>query len=349
MINELIVHLGDTKTGSTSIQKVLAQKTYEVPGQTLCYPTKNNHIALAKTLTQKPRFKERETRFSRIHQAFQESDADYGIISAEHFQSVDPRMLNETIETYWPELRDRLRLVSYVRPHAGKFLSAFSERVKLGADLASVEGLFETMSAKELLDYTPRFEAGRKVFGSALSVRPFVRDRLYKGDVVQDFFKYFLNSDAFEITGDTAANPSLTDSQLALLRVIHRQMESKAKGRKGSHFRNMQGKFGRAVSEYLRVNGIGNDGEKLRMPAGMFARFQERYAPDAEAMDQGFFEGFPFSNDLENAGQETVGEAQSLEAADYFSAAEIADVLRYTDSLAATMMKKRFAAQQAAD
>ena len=348
MINELVIHLGDTKTGSTSIQKALAQKAYEAPGKSICYPTKNNHIALAKTLTQKPRFKNREARFSRVSKAFQESDADYGIISAEHFQFVDPRVLNDAIETYWPQFRDRLRLVAYVRPHAGKFLSAFSERVKLGADMASLEALFETVSAKKQLDFTPRFETGREVFGSDLSVRPFVRDRLHKSDVVQDFFKYLLNNDAFEITGDTAANPSLTVSQLALLRVIHRQMESKAKGRKGPKFRNMQGKFGRAVSEYLRANGIGNGGEKLRMPTGMLARFQERYAPDAEAMDQGFFEGFPFSDDLENAGRDATAEDQPLEAADHFTAVEIAEVLRYTDSLAATMMKKRFAAQQAA-
>ncbi|PCI44584.1 MAG: hypothetical protein COB49_10930, partial [Alphaproteobacteria bacterium] len=59
MINELIIHLGDTKTGSTSIQKALVRNICQAPGKTIIYPTKNNHIGLAKTLDQKRRFNER--------------------------------------------------------------------------------------------------------------------------------------------------------------------------------------------------------------------------------------------------------------------------------------------------
>ncbi|WP_083097450.1 hypothetical protein [Pseudophaeobacter leonis] len=105
MIKELIVHLGDTKTGSTSIQKALVNGAYDVPGKEILYPTGNHHIALAKTLTQERRFKQREARFKRVGQALRDSDADYGIISAEHFQFVDPEVFAESLKKYWPACR----------------------------------------------------------------------------------------------------------------------------------------------------------------------------------------------------------------------------------------------------
>ena len=100
MIKELVIHLGDTKTGSTSIQKVLAQKAYEVPGRSICYPGRTHHNPLGKTLSRRRLFKDRENRFREIAKVFLDSTADYGIVSAELFQSVDPRVLNDAIETY---------------------------------------------------------------------------------------------------------------------------------------------------------------------------------------------------------------------------------------------------------
>ncbi|MFT7595545.1 MAG: hypothetical protein ACI8R4_002874, partial [Paracoccaceae bacterium] len=51
MINELIIHLGDTKTGSTSIQRALVNKACKSPGVSIEYPTANNHTALVNTLS----------------------------------------------------------------------------------------------------------------------------------------------------------------------------------------------------------------------------------------------------------------------------------------------------------
>lgn len=334
MIEELIVHLGDTKTGSTSIQKVLAQKAYEIPGKSLCYPSKNNHIALAKTLTQKPRFKERETRFERVSEAFRKSGAEYGVISAEHFQSVDPRVLNDAIEAYWPQLRDRLRLVAYVRPHAGKFLSAFSERVKLGADLDSLEAFFGIYSKSGGLDYTPRFEQWRVVFGSRFELRPFIRDRLYQGDVVQDFFRHVVGAEDFRITSEVAANSSLTVSQLALLREMHRQLTVSTDVRKKQVVREAKNSLGRIVSEYMQSVGLGADRSKLRMPAELSDRFKDRYAADAEALDKAFFDDFPMSDALEKSGRDVADAPQSLQAEDHFDPATISSVQVFSQVLA---------------
>ncbi|WP_353351244.1 hypothetical protein [Aquicoccus sp. SU-CL01552] len=337
MINELVIHLGDTKTGSTSIQKALVRGQVKTPGISILYPTRSNHIALAKTLTLRRRLGQREARFGRLHEAFVQSDADYGIVSAEHFQMVDPLVLQQAIGEYWPDLQDQLRLISYVRPHAGKFLSAFSERIKLGADLDSLEQLFDIMTQSGVLDYTPRFQAWRDTFGDRFTLRAFIRDRMYNSDVVQDFFHTVLNSERFEIADAAPANPSLTVSQLALLRRVQTWAVAMAKGPKGPLFRDAQGVFGRILADHLVQSGIGTDGAKLRMPASLATRFQERFAADAEALDVAFFEGFPFSDALEQSAAVVTAAPQSLRAEDHFDARMIEEVLVFARPLAERM------------
>ncbi|MDE4099389.1 hypothetical protein [Phaeobacter gallaeciensis] len=340
MINELVIHLGDTKTGSTSIQKVLAQKAYEVPGRSICYPGRTNHNPLGKTLSRRRLFKDRENRFREIAKVFLDSTADYGIVSAELFQSVDPRVLNDAIETYWPQFRDRLRLVSYVRPHAEKFLSSFSERVKLGAEFESLDAFLEDQSRNGTLDYTPRFESWRGVFGNRFELRPFVRERLCRGDVVQDFFQYVSGTEDFKITSRIEANSSLTVSQLAFLKEMHVQLKAGMGARPKPVLKDAQNSLGRLVGEHMGANELGADGSKLRMPAELFERFRERYAADAEALDTAFFDGFPMSEALEKSAGNTADVPQSLKSEDYFDPATIRSLRTFSQVLADLLVEK---------
>lgn len=326
MINELVIHLGDTKTGSTSIQRALVSRIFSTSGKSVVYPGKSNHIRLARTLSQKRRFGEREERFNKILAVFQKSDADYGIISAEHFQFVDPRVLQDAIETYWPDLKDRVRVVAYVRPHVSKFLSAYSERVKLGSMAQSLEGFFDALSATKGLDYKDRFDNWRDTFGDRFELRAFVPDRLYQGDVVHDFLKYVLGSEDFELTSAVLVNSSLTLSQLSLLREIHRKIGERTRSLKGPRIREAVGAAGRLVMGNMGLDGLGNDGDKLRMPKTLIDRFTDRYEADAEALDVAFFDGFPISGALEQAHSKTIDKPQSLDAATYFSPETISSV-----------------------
>lgn len=320
MIGELVLHLGDTKTGSTSIQRALLQGLCRAPGKTLLYPTANNHIALAKTLTQKRRFGEREARFGRLRDVFRDSDADIGIVSAEHFQFVDPQTLKDAIDTYWPELRDRIRLVAYVRPHADKVLSTYAERVKLGVVLDSIEEFFAEKGEPGVFEYAPRFGRWRAVFGDRFHLRLFRRDALFRGDAVADFLRFAFGSEDFEILRPVAANASLTVGQLALLRAAHAAIKERLGARSGMKFKEGQGSIGRILAEHLRDSALGRDSDKLRLPAPLAGRIRARYAADAAALDAAFFEGTPMSDALAGAGAGTVPAPQSLEAADYFPA-----------------------------
>ena len=338
MINELIIHLGDNKTGSTSIQRVLANRLWSLPEGDIAYPTTGNHNGMAMTLSTKRLFDQRAPRFARVRKAFEESDAEYGIVSAEHFQFVDPLVFKEAIDTYWPAFRDRIRLIAYARPHAGKFLSAFSERVKLGMTAPSLEELFEVTTKETAFDYTPRFEKWREVFGDRFTLRPFIRDQLYQGDAVTDFLKTALRREDFEVTGPLQSNPSLTLSQLSLLRLMHQHLrESHRAFQQPRNLLEPRKELGRGVAEYILANGLGADAPKPRMPAALIGRFQERYAADAAALDRAFFDGTPMSDALRAASGKVTDEAQSLEAEDYFGPEVILSVKAFTELLAELM------------
>lgn len=337
MINGLVVHLGDRKTGSTSIQSVLSQKLWKSPGTTIAYPTRKNHRGLAITLSQKRRFDERKDRFEKIHNVFQRSTADFGIISAEHFEVVDPQMLYDAVETYWPDLKKNMRLIAYVRPHGDKILSEFSERVKTGGVTGSLEAFFETMSQEVWMSYADRFAAWREVFGTRFELRPFIREHLYRGDVVADFFKYVLAREDFEIQDDTIANPSFTISQLVWLREMHRQVNKTLGAKEGLRFRDAQNALGRSIALNLRAAQLGRDSDKLRLPAALAERIKDRFGGDAKALDAAFFDASPMADALDKLHLEAVEPAQSLAVGDYFHPDAVTSLHVFADMLADIM------------
>lgn len=318
MIKELILHLGDTKTGSTSIQKALVTGAGRVPGKTILYPSTSNHVALAKTLTQPRRAEQRDQRFGRLARGFANSDADYGIVSAEHFQVVDPEDLARAIETYWPDLRDRVRLIAYARPHGEKFLSSFAERSKLGGPAETLEDFFDVPATTEVFMYAPRFRRWRDLFGDRFTLRPFVRSSLYQGDVVADFFRFLAKGTDFELGEVIAANTSLTTGQLALLREAHDVINARIQEKSGPRFREARAAVGRLAGEHLRDMTLGRDTPKLALTRSAVARIRERYAKDAEALDAEFFDATPMSDALAALDKKAVDAQQSLRAQDYF-------------------------------
>ena len=319
MINELIIHLGDTKTGSTSIQKALVGGFCKIPGKSITYPTRSHHVGLAKTLQEKRLFGEREDRFNKAYTAFKASDAEYGIISAEYFQSVDPKVLDAAIRTYWPDLVDRLRLVAYVRPHAGKLMSAYAERVKLGITPGPVGDFYRYADRSGFLDYMPRFSGWRETFGARFSLRPFVRAHLFQGDVVADFIRYVSGSEDFSIDGDVQANTSLTLSQLAVIREVHKVLKTTAPDKKRQIYKDARNNLGRIIVDHVKAVGFGDDGEKLLMPGAISEVFKTRYGGDAQALDAEFFDGSPMSDELMKVQKTSTGQVQSLKIADYFA------------------------------
>ena len=96
MIADLVIHLGDRKSGSTSIQHALAGKTLVCDTVSLLYPTKINHTPLAKFLTTKSQFQFCEKRFGLLAKRLATANEDVAVISAEDFESADPKTTQAT-------------------------------------------------------------------------------------------------------------------------------------------------------------------------------------------------------------------------------------------------------------
>ncbi len=316
MVRDVVFHLGDRKTGSTSIQSILARQGWVAPGDSIVYPTLFNHIPLAKSLVVPEERRFETQRFARIRTAFDDSDANHGVISAEDFEYVDPQTVRDAIDRHLPAYADRVRLIAYVRPHADRLLSAYAERVKKGVFEGTLDEFHEDILQKGMLLYAPRFEKWRAVFGDRFTLRPFVREALYRSDVVWDFFHYLFGDRPFEITGPTRENESLSVEDIAMLRMIHRHVRKHAR-RPG----RAQQAFGWYMSNFLGGEPAPN-GTRPRLHRSLADRVVHDYRDDAAALDAAFFEDTPISDALAATPDKAVEQPQSYRAVDHFSPSE---------------------------
>jgi hypothetical protein len=319
MVDEIVFHLGDCKTGTTSVQTVLARGAWTLGGQAgsgIAYPARVNHIPLAKTLSVPAEAAHEAERFGAVREAFEQSDAAHGIISAEHFEFVDPEAVARAIDRHFGAWQGRIRLVAYVRPHADRLVSTFAERSKKGLFMQPLAAMHNRLVDDRLLFYTPRFEKWRALFGEAFTLRPFLRDRLWQGDVVQDFFHYVLGGDGFEITRPTDQNESLSVEDIAMMRAIHTRIR-----KRHPELRATQQSLGWYLSDLLGKTPH-PEGTKPRLHRVLADQVVATYAEDAAALDAAFFDGTPMSDALARAPEKAIEAPQSFDAETYFSASE---------------------------
>lgn len=317
MVKELIFHLGNRKTGSTSIQDMLAQNAIVCADKTLFYPTKTNHISLAKTLGVNHSPAQRAERFTKLARRLGKSDADIGVISAEYFESVDPHILKATLDEFLPEYRDNTRLIAYVRPHAERFLSNYAEQIKLGQFYGSLEKFLEKMQKAGVLEYTPKFEAWRDVFGDRFELRPFIRDWLAHKDVVHDFIGYALGDVDFTLPKTEPSNSSLSLEYLALIREFQRVLRQK------KNLKQLQvalGKqLGRSLAQFPRHRHT-----RLALHTDIVEALIDSYHEDAISLDAAFFpEVRPMETALLSAREAAIPAPQSLQAEDILPQHEV--------------------------
>ncbi|MEX5516758.1 hypothetical protein [Pseudophaeobacter sp. 1A09344] len=339
MVKELIIHLGDTKTGSTTLQGVLRSGSYTLPGvQQLLYPGRHlNHNYLAQGLYRKEKKAGNTRRFRKLHQALESSDADFAVVSAEHFQFASPTHLQQVIQETLPGYEHKIRLISYVRPHAEKLLSAFSEQIKFGMVKGGLRGFFNRMSARGTLDYTPRFLEWRNTFGDRFELRPFVRQELFREDISADFFHFLTGEEGTELQGKTVDNPALTVGQIALLQHVHHVFRSEAARQEIDRklMRRALTALSQAVTQEIKRTGIGKETGRLHIPRSLIGKVIDRYQEDAAALDAAFFTGTPMTEALQAAPQKLSGKKQSFSAADYFDTETLLGVEALSGALSA--------------
>ncbi|HHS94470.1 MAG TPA: hypothetical protein ENK63_03925 [Rhodobacterales bacterium] len=311
MVEELVIHVGDCKTGSTSVQTTLARGLFEAQTHALAYPTTFNHNPLARKLRSDKSGAWAQA--GKLAKAFGASDARTGVISAELLEFVDPNDLAALFDGPFKPWRDRFRLLAYVRPHAERFLSTFAERTKKGEFGGEMDGLAARIKNQGILFYTPRVSAWKSTFGERYNVRPFIRDQLVDGDVVRDFFEFVLGKGALQFSADTGQNESLSLEDLVLMRYIIAQMKAQP-----GDFHGAETAFGWNFSPILAGQSAAQS-TKLKLHESLARTLQDTYAEDAAALDGLAFEGTPMSDRMARAVDGALPEPQSLAAEDHHS------------------------------
>ncbi len=317
MVKELIFHLGDPKTGTTSIQSVLAEKRFAIKGKRVVYPARINHIPLVNALSkQNEQYQKQAKLWGHVAEQFNKSTAEFGVISAEEFAFLDPQKLVQAIDTYLPEYKGRIRLISYVRPHAERLASGFGERRKKGLFDGSMDELHAKFLDMGLLNYVDRFAKWKAIFGDALTIKPMVRSHLTKGDVVLDFFGWMVGDTPFEIKGPTATNEALSTAELAAMTVLYSEMAKLPPELRQT--RSSYRAFGWNFTSILGAIPRTAPFEKPRLHRSLAEKVVETYKDDAAEMDRLYFTGTPLSDALKSAPSKAIDSPQPLDPESYF-------------------------------
>lgn len=317
MIKTLVFHIGDPKTGSSSIQKAMQAGACKCDTASIAVQRELNASALARSIN--PRHgneTKRRQQFREKARWARETDADLGVISAEFFGAVPPKALIKALEEFMPQYTDTARIIAYVRPHAGRALSGYAQQVKAGTALGTLDDSIEGQKERRMLQYAPRFQRWSKAFDDRFTLRPLLRSEMRDGDVVSDFFHTALQGAPFTLDRIPSTNESLTLEEVAAMRRVQGRLVADE------------------VPEFLRLSLGGAIGRAL---AGAPGRYRTRMAlsraqaealkalfrEDATQLDQAFFGRPLMGAALDEAVEKGAADSQSLEPLDYYSEAQL--------------------------
>jgi len=315
MVKKVVIHLGDSKTGSTSIQSTLANCRWKSDTHSLFYSAKFNHSRLADTLYKKSCEKFRSARFQSIARKLNRSDADIGVISAEQFEFCDPKSLSDSIDEYLPKYKNNIQLISYIRPHSARLLSSYAQQIKRGVFNGELDQFcYYFFQEKRRIHYAERCQAWKDVFGESYIVRPLIPALLKGQDVVTDFLCLCFGDDQFNLGLSIHNNKSLGIEDLSVLRYIHSRLDT-ANGKYISNYRL----FGAHFSELLMQLPTGKT-TKLAFHRSLFEKIVEMTRVDVDETDKIHFQGFgaPFKTAMLDAANKLVDDQQSIDISDYF-------------------------------
>lgn len=318
---KLTLHIGDPKTGTSSIQRALQLGVIEsAAGRVSGFMDKNNngnavslarsfwdesHADFGKAVRQKVWHPIR-----RVKRWLKSSDADYPVISSEFFSGANPETVHREFTRHFPAISKNMTVIAYVRPHPGRLLSAYTERVKCGYTTANFETWLPKFLESGILFYAPRFRQWREVFQQQFILRPFIRDQLVNGDVVDDFFSEVFSGQDFSVRETINENQSVSLKSLAGLRRFNQKLAPVI---------SSQGRI--ALSRMVK-DGIPDteSGPKASLDRDSASRIADFCRDDAHALDTEFFSRPLFTDALDQAIERAAGPIIDLTLRNHFSA-----------------------------
>jgi hypothetical protein len=215
---KILLHIGRQKTGTTSIQRYLLEKSEILEEAGYYYSReathkREGHHEYAKLLEtsglkvkgRDSNLKERLDQFGKLFDYLKPDKIN--IISSEAFQNCDPKVVKMAFEDH------EVSVACYIRCELDAVVSSYAQKVHA----SRYSGSMEDYVLETKLDYYTFLTKWSYVFGSKFTVRAFDKNYLTEGNVLCDFFGNFLHMDApDDALTFKDSNPSLTNRMLAL-------------------------------------------------------------------------------------------------------------------------------------
>lgn len=287
---KLVVHIGEIKTGSTSIQTALAAGTVPKTGLTLHYPCDSlNHNSL------EPLFRAGATadapRIKRIRRSItNNSAADISVISAERFSTIPPDSIERTLSNCFGDLVSEVSIIHYIRPHFGRAVSAYAEQVKIGSTDLSLPEFLDAAIQEKRYHSAHRIQKWKDVFGPAYSVRIMSRNTLVNQDVVADFFAATLGTIPSDWSSPSQVNASLCAEGTTYVRSLQSHLTGRLRALRHALGYEFEYLYNKATPTAKRT--------KLAIDRTKASEFYEAHVNDALEVDR-ILESDKFKNELD--------------------------------------------------
>lgn len=183
---KIVIHVGSSKTGTTSIQGCLNKNPDMLAEHGVRFiRTGRKHIAHT-PIHRALRGETAVGLWQDIETELKDNGAKVGILSSEYF--FYPRSA-EGFDAYMPpHLKENTKVVAYIRRQDKYLESAYKQHVKVGKVRPDPKAYYD--QRKHQFQYIDALNSHAQAFGTEnVIVRPYERPRLKGGDVVQDFLQ----------------------------------------------------------------------------------------------------------------------------------------------------------------
>ena len=262
MINELYVHIGIHKTGSTALQIFLLNNRKFLKNLSCFYPRRGvffgpGHANIAfQILKNEKYYNNNATSLDDIVSELKASDMEKAILSSEIFCQFNGENVVEFKEAL--DFVENIKIICFVRRQDELFYSWWQESVKHGSikDFNEAYILFE-----KIFDYNKIIKPWANVFGDKnISIIFFPEQRDFNWSVAHEFFKVFdLSSEVTIPNGNEATkiNKSLDIVTAMLLKNMNRYIANR------EDYVDLRNNFISTINEYYLINKIKPDQFKL--------------------------------------------------------------------------------------
>lgn len=331
-ISHLTIHIGDPKTGTTSIQSALQNDLIDCSSRSIARWHQSNAVKLARTLHSAKRPKQRNRRFAEVATWLEASEADEAIISSEYFSRANPKALHRMLSKHVPSHLPNVRIVGYVRPHVSRVLAAYIQRTKSGGITTDFESFLNVVGKSMHVDFTRRFLSWREHFGDQFTLRPFIRSELRDQDVVADFFGIVLGDAPFSVTKVVEENTSVTLRALSGLNLLHGRLK-KVGGSKMP-----LGQIGGTIANVYLARGK-MVGSMPKLDRASVQKLVDVCHEDARTLDAAFFDKPLMQEALQSSLDKAGDTPMDLTHKNHFNSAECRNLIKLSNRIANLLLQ----------